>query len=67
MSQHRVSPSGTPLWSFPLIGLLGLAGLGGCYQGEWRLGVGTVRALRGEMRSPSVELSWTKAFGLSSR
>ncbi len=43
------------------------AGIGTPAAGEWRLGVGTVRALRGEMRSPSVELSWTKAFGLSSR
>ncbi len=43
------------------------AGLGTPARGEWRVGVGTVRALRGDMRSPSIELSWTKAFGLSNR
>ncbi len=43
------------------------AGLGTPAGGEWRVGVGTVRALRGDMRSPSLELSWTKAFGLSNR
>lgn len=36
--------------------------------GEWRVGAGTVRGLRGSsMRSPSVELSWTKAFGFVGR
>jgi hypothetical protein len=34
---------------------------------EWRAGVGVVRALRGGVRSPVVELSWTRAFGYSGR
>lgn len=34
---------------------------------EWRAGVGTVRALRGGVRSPVIELSWTRAFGYTGR
>ncbi len=37
MSQHRVLPTGKPLRSY--CGLFAIALLGGCYQGEWRLGV----------------------------
>jgi hypothetical protein len=35
--------------------------------GEWRIGVGTVRAARNGVNSPVVELSWTRAFGTSGR
>jgi hypothetical protein len=32
---------------------------------ELRFGIGAVKALRGgELRSPVVELTWTRAFGL---
>lgn len=34
---------------------------------QWRLGVGQVRALRGELASPVLELSWSRAFGLGGR
>lgn len=34
---------------------------------EWRAGVGIVRALRGGVRSPVIELSWTRAFGYVGR
>lgn len=34
---------------------------------EWRAGVGSVRALRGGVRSPVIELSWTRAFGYAGR
>ncbi len=30
---------------------------------EWRVGLGALRALRGEIRTPLVELSWTMPFG----
>lgn len=42
-------------------------GWGRSPSSEWRAGVGTVRALRGGMRSPVVELSWTRAFGYAGR
>lgn len=42
-------------------------GWGRSPNSEWRAGVGTVRALRGGVRSPVVELSWTRAFGYSGR
>lgn len=35
---------------------------------EWRLGLGSVHAVRaGGLRSPVLELSWSRAFGLSGR
>jgi hypothetical protein len=36
-------------------------------NGEWRVGVGRVKSLRGGLNSPLVELSWTKAFGFAGR
>ncbi len=44
------------------------AGWATASAGEWRIGAGTVRGVRGaSMRSPSLELSWTKAFGFAGR
>ena len=31
---------------------------------QWRVGVGAVRSLRGELSTPIVELTWMRAFGL---
>jgi hypothetical protein len=42
-------------------------GWGRTPDSEWRAGVGTVRALRGGVRSPVIELSWTRAFGYAGR
>jgi hypothetical protein len=36
-------------------------------QSEWRLGLGGVKALRGDLRSALVELTWTTALGLGGR
>jgi hypothetical protein len=33
-------------------------------ESQWRLGVGAVKSIRGHLRSPVLELSWTRAFGL---
>lgn len=43
------------------------AGWGSSANSEWRVGVGSVRSLRGGLSSPIVELSWTKAFGFAGR
>jgi hypothetical protein len=32
---------------------------------QWRLGLGQVKSLRGELNSPVLELSWQRAFGLN--
>ena len=41
------------------------AGWGSSAKSEWRVGVGAERSLHGALRSPIVELSWTRAFGLA--
>ena len=43
------------------------AGWGTPSNSEWRLGVGSVRSLRGGLNSPIVEVSWTKACGFAGR
>lgn len=35
--------------------------------GEWRIGLGTVRAMSGGLASPVLELSWTRSFGAAGR
>jgi hypothetical protein len=34
-------------------------------HGQWRIGAGAMRSVNGGLRSPVVELSWRKAFGLN--
>jgi hypothetical protein len=34
-------------------------------SGQWRVGVGAMRSLSGTLRSPVIELSWRRAFGLN--
>lgn len=46
---------------------LAWVGWGRTPASEWRAGVGTVRALRGGVHSPVIELSWTRAFGYAGR
>ena len=41
------------------------AGWGSSANSEWRVGLGAERSLHGALRSPIVELSWTRAFGLA--
>jgi hypothetical protein len=36
-------------------------------RSEWRVGVGHMRFARGGTNSPSVELSWTRSFGMAGR
>jgi hypothetical protein len=33
-------------------------------QSQWRLGAGAVKSIRGHLRSPVIEVSWTRALGL---
>ncbi|HET7527907.1 MAG TPA: hypothetical protein VFK10_18340, partial [Burkholderiaceae bacterium] len=46
---------------------VGWAGWGVTPESEVRIGVGAVKALRGDLRSGMVELTWTRALGLGGR
>lgn len=41
------------------------AGWGAPDLGQWRAGVGAVRSRNQELRSPLIELTWSRAFGLN--
>jgi hypothetical protein len=43
------------------------AGFSASPASQIRVGIGAVKALRGELRSGVLELSWTRALGLGGR
>jgi hypothetical protein len=43
------------------------AGWAATPESQWRLGVGAVKALRGDLRSAVVEVAWTRSLGLGGR